>query len=160
MKSRISERILEMNNIEHVSKVSMPLVDVALYLRGDSLDPVQVTSILGVTASKMRKKGEKWYTCTNKEVTAKTGIWKLASCADSTSLADKMCWLRQQLATAKQFPLDIRGVQEVELSIFVALDSDKDGAADYESELSKDDTVWLGKIGATVSFSFCCVRDS
>jgi hypothetical protein len=148
-----------MNNQDHVSEVSVPLVDVALYLRGDSLDPVQVTSILGVAASKMRLKGEKWHTSTNKEVTAKTGIWKLTSCAVSTSLADKIYWLRQQFVSAKQLPLDIPGVQEVELSIFVALDSDKDGGADYESEFLKDDTVWLGKIGATVSFSFCYVRD-
>jgi hypothetical protein len=149
-----------MNNVDTVSKVSKPLVDVALYLRGDGLDPVQVTSMLGVTASKARQKGEKWYTSTNKEVTAKTGIWKLVSCADSTSLADKIYWLRQQFATAKKFPLDILGVQEVELSVFVALDTDMDGGADYESEISKDDTMWLGEIGAIVSFSFCYVRDS
>lgn len=140
-------------------EASLPLVRVVLYLRGYSLDPAQVTLMLGINASKARVKGEKWCTSTNHEVVAKIGLWQLAARAESTSLSDQISWLRQKLGSAKCPPSDIPGVQEVELSIFVALGSDNDGAIDYESQFTAEDLAWLSSIGATVSFSFTYVKD-
>jgi hypothetical protein len=138
---------------------SPPLVDVALYLHGHSLDPAQVTSMLGVSPSKARVEGEKWHTCTNKEVVTKIGFWELTARAESTLLSDQILWLRQKLSCAKCYPSDIPGVQQVEISIFVALGSDEDGAVDYESQFTAEDLAWLSSIGATVSFSFTYVKD-
>ncbi|WP_434111119.1 hypothetical protein [Methylocaldum sp. GT1TLB] len=138
---------------------SQPLVDVVLYLRGHSLDPALVSATLGVDASKARMTGEKWRTRTDKEVVTKIGFWKLISQTESTSLSDRIGWLRQKLVSAKCSPSDIPGVQEVELSIFVALGSDEEGAVDYESQFTAEDLAWLSSIGATVSFSFTYVKD-
>ena len=138
---------------------SQPLIDVALYLRGHSLDPIQVTMMLGVDGSKTRVKGEKSRTSTNKEVVAKIGFWKLVAQADSKSLSDQIKWLRQKLCSAKCSPSAIPGVQEVEISIFVALGSDDEDAVEYESTLSVEDLDWLSSIGTTVSLSFACVKD-
>jgi hypothetical protein len=87
------------------------------------------------------------------------GFWELTARAESTSLSDQILWLRQRLASAKCSPSDIPGVQEVEISIFVALGSDDEGAVDYESQFTAGDLAWLSSIGATVSFSFTYVKD-
>ncbi len=140
-------------------KGSQPLVDVALYLYGNSLDPVQVTSMLGAEPSKTRVKGEKWYTCTNKEVVPKIGVWELTAQSKSESLSDQIAWLRQRLNSAVCSPSDISGVEKVEVSIFVALGSNNEGALDYNSELTLEDLAWLNSIGAIVSFSITYTRD-
>jgi hypothetical protein len=140
-------------------EASPPLIDVALYVRGHSLDPTLVSTTLGVDASKARMKGEKWRTRTDKEVVAKIGFWELTAQTESTSLSDRIGWLRQKLDSAKCSPSGIPGVQEVEISIFVALGSDEEGAVDYESKFTAEDLAWLSSIGATVSFSFTYVKD-
>ena len=140
-------------------KPSSPLIDVALYVRGHSLDPVQVSARLGVEATKARRKGEKWRTRTDKEVVAKIGFWELTAQVESTSLSDRIEWLRQKLDSVKTSFFDLPGVQEVELSIFVALGSDEDGAVDYESQFTTEDLAWLSGIGAVVSFSLGYATD-
>jgi hypothetical protein len=139
--------------------MSPPLIDVVFYVRGHSLDPTLVSATLDVEASKARMKGEKWRTRTDKEVVTKIGFWKLTAQAESTSLSDRIGWLRKKLSSAKCSPSDIPGVEEVEISIFVALGSDKEGAVDYESQFTAEDLTWLSSIGATVSFSFTYVKD-
>jgi hypothetical protein len=131
---------------------SEPLVDVRLYLRGDLLDPAQVSYLLGAEGSKMRVKGEQWRTSTNHEVTSKIGLWVLDAKADSHSLSDQIAFLREKLGLAKCSPLQIPGVQEAEICVFVALGSDDEGDGDYESELTSEDLSWLSGLGASVSF--------
>jgi hypothetical protein len=140
-------------------KDSLPLIDVALYLYGNLLNPTQVTSMLGAKPSKTRVKGEKWYTSTNKEVVPKIGVWELTAESQSQSLSDKIAWLRQRLDSAVCSPLNISGVEKVEVSIFVALGSNNEGALDYNSELTSKDLAWLSSIGAIVSFSITYTGD-
>jgi hypothetical protein len=77
-----------------------PLVDVSLFLHGESLDPAQVTLMLGTEGSQTRSKGEKWRTSTGHEVTAKTGLWSLSASRESMSVRDQLSWLRQKLSSA------------------------------------------------------------
>lgn len=146
-------------NPTNSQKDSQPLVDVALYLYGDYLNPTQITSMLCVEPTKARAKGEKWHTCTDKEVVTKVGFWELTAQTASKSLSDQVGWIRQKLNSATCNPSNIPGVEKVEISIFVALGSDSDGALDYNSELTLQDLVWLSSIGATVSFSITYTED-
>jgi hypothetical protein len=136
---------------------SKPLVDVVLYLRGNFLDPEQVTFVLG---TKTRVKGEKWRTSTNKEVTAKIGLWALDSRAESLSLSDKISWFRAKLSSATCSPLSIPGVEQAEISIFIALGSDDDGDGEYESDLNLEDLQWLSGFGVPVSLKLTYSPDS
>lgn len=135
-----------------------PLVDVVLYLRGDFLNPIQVTAMLGTNGSKMRVKGEKWRTSTNHEVTAKIGLWTLDAKAESTLLSDQISWLKKKLSSAICLPRNIPGVQQAELSVFIGLGSDEEGDGDYESELSAQDLAWLSNLGVSVSFRLTHTR--
>lgn len=136
-----------------------PLIDVSLYLYGDYLDPKQVNSMLCIEPSKARVKGEKWYTCTNKEVVTKIGFWELTSKSKAASLSDQIDWIRQRLDTAICSPSNIPGVEKVEISIFLALGSNNEGALDFNSEFTLENLVWLSSIGATVSFSITYTDD-
>lgn len=131
---------------------SPALVDVVLYLRGHSLDPSQVTLMLGTEGSKTRVKGEKWQTSTNKEVVAKIGLWTLDAKADSQSLSDQISWLRDKLSSATCPPLSIPGVEQAEVSVFIELGSNDEGDGDFESELTSQDLQWLGSLGVSISF--------
>ena len=138
---------------------SPALVDVVLYLRGHSLDPSQVTLMLGTEGSKTRVKGEKWQTSTNTEVVAKIGLWTLDAKADSQSPSDQISWLRDKLSSATCPACSIPGVQEVELSVFIALGSNDRGGGDYEFRLSPEDLTWISGIGATVSFALTYIQE-
>lgn len=150
-----------MNNVDSINsrKDSQPLIDVSLYLYGNYLDPAQINSMLCVEPTKARAKGEKWHTHTNKEVVTKIGFWELTSQSKSESLSDQIAWIRQRLDSAVCSPSNIPGVEKVEISIFVALGSNGDGALDFNSEFTLEDLVWLSGIGATVSFSIIYTED-
>ena len=135
-----------------------PLVDVSLILRGECLDPEQVTSMLGTAGSKMRKKGDKWRTSTNHEVTAKIGLWALDASRDSISVSDQLSWLRQKLSSATCSPSCVSGVQDAEIYVFIALgENDSDG--DYSFYLTPDDLAWITSLGTKISFDVACVPD-
>jgi len=129
-----------------------PLIDVVLYLRGDALDPGLVTAMLGTNGSKMLAKGDTWTTSADKEVTARVGLWTLDAEAGSNSLSDQIGWLRNKLGAAKCSLLDIPGVDQAEVSAFIALGSNSQGNGDYSTELSADDLAWLSCTGAALSF--------
>lgn len=135
------------------------LTAVTLYLRGDLLDPNQVTSMLGVEGSKMKKKGETWLTSTGKEVTPKTGLWSLKVKDRSLSLSEQISWLEQQLIAATHIPLEIPGVDEAEISVFIALGENDRGGGDYESELSAANLAWLSSLKIPVSLTLTYVQE-
>jgi hypothetical protein len=136
-----------------------PLIDVSLFLHGESLDPAQVTLMLGTEGSKMRSKGEKWRTSTDHEVTAKIGQWSLEASRESMSVHDQLSWLRHKLSSAT-CPLScIPGVQYADISVFIALSSNNHGGCDHEFQLSLEDLAWIKSLGATVSFALTYVRD-
>lgn len=135
-----------------------PLVDVSLILYGESLDPTQVTLMLGTEGSTMRRKGEKWRISTDHEGTAKTGLWTLDANRESMSVHDQLSWLRQRLGSATCPPSRIPGVQNAEISVFIALGSNDRGGGDHEFQLTLEDLSWISNLGATISFSLTYVR--
>lgn len=140
-------------------KSSEPILDVGLYLRGNELDPAVVTSTLGIEASKTRVKGEKWHTSTNKEVTAKTGLWFLDVKTESPLLRDRLAWLKQKLGSRSGNLLNIPGVQEAEISVFIALATNDRGGGDYEFNLTAEDLTNISKLGVPVTFAITHTPD-
>src|SRR5437868_7902828 len=96
-----------------------PMIDVSLYIHGESLDPAQVTLMLGTEGSKARSKGEKWLTSMGDEVTAKTGLWQLSASRELMSVRDQLSSLRQKLSSATCPPSRIPGVQYADIDVFI-----------------------------------------
>jgi hypothetical protein len=129
------------------------LIDVSLFLHGDSLDPAQVTLMLGTVGSKTRSKGENWRTSMGDEVTAKTGFWELSASGQSMSVRGQLSWLRQKLRSATCPPLSIPGIQHADIDVFIALCSNDHGGGDHQFQLTAEDLAWISSLGTTISFT-------
>lgn len=101
---------------------------VALYVRGDALDPELVTKHLGVEPTKAQKKGQEFIASSGREFAAKNGLWSLVSKSESTSLDRHLAELLSGLGGCKGID-SIPGVEDAYIDVFVALVSDKDGEA-------------------------------
>lgn len=132
---------------------SKPLVDVSLILKGEELDPMQVTSLLKVKGTKMRKKGQTWRTSTNHEVTAKIGVWTLHANRESMDLHDQIASLKRQLGSVTFEPLQVPGVQFAELDVFIAFGSSAGVDDDYKCQLTPDDLSWILGLKVPVSIN-------
>jgi hypothetical protein len=123
---------------------------VALYLRGEDLDPDAVTKTLGISPSRFQRKGEKKVTSTNHEYVAKIGMWGLIADSDSYLLGDHITQLASSIAVGGDVLSSLTGVQEAYVDIFVAATADEDGDGTCEFELSKENLVALERMGLPV----------
>ena len=106
------------------------LVNVAIVLRGVSVDPDKISTLLGVTSSKSRKTGE--LVSPSSTFKARGGIWKLASKVESKLISDHVEELLRQLSSAK-VPLNkIEGVEDAFLYVYIGLDEDDDEAVEFD----------------------------
>lgn len=123
---------------------------VALYLRGENLNPDAVTIALGISPSRSQRKGEKKITSTNREYVTKIGLWGLISDSDSCLIADHISLLASVIPWDSDTFRMLDGVQEAYIDIFVAATADEDGEGACEFELSKENLVVLERIGLPV----------
>lgn len=135
-----------------------PKLIVALYLRGELLDPDQVTQRFGIEPSKMHKKGDIHITPTGHKVTAKHGLWALIIELDSPSLDDHL------LSLAGSLPADlslssISSVEDAYFDVFVGMTSDADGDAECELEVSPRLLAQLAGFGLPVRITVTAGRD-
>lgn len=144
---------------DDVKHLSPPLIDVALYLRGDAIDPVLITNSLGVDPSKAHTKGAKRRIASGAELISKTGLWELTSEEQSTSVSKHLSWIQERIRYSDKSLLSLPGVTDAELNVFIALGIQKDGAETYETALSVAQLSWLSTIGASLSISVIYVED-
>lgn len=131
---------------------------VALYLRGDLLDPDLVTQSVGIEPSKAQRKGERLVTSTGHEVIAKLGLWALVVESDSSSLDAHLTRLADSLPPGLALS-SIVGVEEAYVDIFVALASDTDGDARCELDVSPKSLELLARLGLPVRITVTVGRD-
>lgn len=135
-----------------------PKLIVALYLRGEHLDPDLVTQRVGIEPSKMHKKGDTHVTSTGHKVTAKHGLWALVIEVDSLSLDDHLLRLEGSLPPDLS-PSSIGGVEDAYFDVFVAMTSDADGDAECELEVSPKLLALLASFGLPVRITVTSGRD-
>jgi hypothetical protein len=136
----------------------VPMYQVALYLRGDVLDPDQVTSLLGVQPSKAHRKGEERRTPTNQKYLTKIGLWSLAA-KSGGELSELLDELSRQLSGVEEPLKSLAGVQDAYVDIFIAVDADNEGGGTWEAELSADSIRRLSALGLPMRFTATVVRE-
>jgi len=128
-----------------------PLITVALYLRGDQLQPHSISKLLGIDPSDSQEKGQ--LSGKSNDFVAKIGIWSLKSQTDSPVITDHVDEVLQMLRRSS-IPLDqIEGVEEAYLDIFVALDDEDDQGKTVEVMLSNTYTTALHRHGLGLQFT-------
>ena len=135
-------------------------LEVALYLRGDDLDPAQVSQLLGLEPTKSQRKGEERLTSTNRKITAKVGLWALVAESKSNDLSVLIDELTSKIGDRAAAPLpSIPGVQEAFLDVFIAIDADReDGGGTCEFQLSTEDLHSLKRVGVATRFTVAVVK--
>lgn len=123
---------------------------VALYLRGDDLDPEVVTKKLGIRPSRFQRKGEKKVTSTKHEYLVKIGMWGLIADSESYLLADHVTALASNIVAHGDILNKLPGVQEAYIDIFIAATADQDGEGTCELELNKENLTQLARMGLPV----------
>jgi hypothetical protein len=113
-----------------------PMLIVALYLRGEALDPDAVTHAVGVQPTKKQRRGEKQVTSSGREFVPKVGLWALSVELESASLDAHLARLMEHLPQEGGALTSISGVDEAYVDVFIALASESDGEAKGEFEIS------------------------
>ena len=121
-----------------------PMIVVAVYLRGNVLDPECITQALGICPSHSQKKGDVHITATNNEVIAKIGMWGVISQSKSTRADAHIDEILKRFDGRITSTKDIPEVEEAYLDIFLAYAS-KQGSTEHDAELSLTN-IQLGQV--------------
>jgi hypothetical protein len=133
-------------------------IDVSVYLRGDSLDPVTVSALLGIEPSKSQRKGERRTTSSNREVTAKIGVWAIVADASSSGLQAVLDEITTRFRDNRLNLSKITGVEEAYVDVFVAIDAEADGGGTCNFQLSKENVSALDALGLPVRFTVSVIK--
>ena len=133
-------------------------LEIAIYLRGDDLNPSYVSALLGLEPSRSQFKGEKKITSTNKEFVARVGFWALAAEATSNDLAALVGAFVSRIENRGVVFAEITGVQEAYVDVFFAVDADDEGGGTCAFQLSQENLRSLERLGMPVRFTAAVVR--
>lgn len=139
-------------------KSDEPKLIVALYLRGENLDPELINHVTGVQPSRTQKKGEKHTTSTGHEFTVKMGLWALVVELESASLDAHLARLVGSLPSGTALS-SIAGVDDAYVDIFVALVSSMQGDANCELAINPKVLAPLARLGLPIRISVTAGRD-
>lgn len=129
-------------------KSGEPLIIVALYLRGDRLQPDKVSELLKVQPSEEQRKGA--LIAGSETAVAKIGLWALLAQTESRSIAEQVDELLGKLIAPRTRLDQIDGVDEAYLDIFVAPDYSHAKRKTMESMLTRKQIADLDRLGVDV----------
>lgn len=128
-------------------------ITVAVYLRGDSLDPVFISNVIGVNPTRSQYKGQKNLTSTNREFLSKIGMWSLVSESCSSKISDHVNDLFSQIGGCELVLSSISGVDEAYVDIFIASTTDGANDASCDFDLNEAALSALATLALPVRFS-------
>lgn len=132
------------------------LYKVAVYVKGDDLEPSDLTAKLNVEPTQSHRKGDKWLTSTGREVIEKTGLWSLSVDTSSGELSDIIYELGSMLKIDGEPLAHVSGVDEAYLDIFIATDANG-GGGECQFHLDEKCILALNKFQLPVRFTIAVV---
>jgi len=128
-------------------KTQKPLIIVAIYLRGEKLDPEQVSKRLNIRPSESQKKGG--FKPRSKRFIAKFGMWVLRLQSDSRPIAEMIDELLHKIGNPPARLDKIENVEDAHLDIFFGKDENGE-KEDVEVALTKSQVARLNQLGLSV----------
>lgn len=126
----------------------------SIYLKGDNLDPSELTSMLGTTPTRSHKKGERWQTPTGSEVIERVGLWAITIKSETgLNLSEALESISQTLSLHNCKPAQLPGIEEAYIDIFIATDSDKAGNGTCRFDLNEETLAAIAKLNLPVRFT-------
>ncbi|MCL2872073.1 MAG: DUF4279 domain-containing protein [Betaproteobacteria bacterium] len=133
--------------------VNQKLVTVGVYFHGNNLLPDEITNALKIEPTYSRTKGDKWKTCTGKEVVAKTGGWTLRARyrAATQSLADQARYITESLGDKIDNLKEVEGIERAFVSLFYS--PEVGYGSTVEADFSADELKSLASLGFPVEIT-------
>ena len=132
-------------------KKKKQFISIAIYLRGDGLNPDHVSQVLSVQPSRFQKKDEFKHGSTR--FIAKIGVWTLKVKSDSRSISELVDELFQKLGDPPVRLGEIEGVEDAYLDIFVPLSQRGKIDETLEFALTKSQIEKLSQLGLSACFT-------
>jgi len=141
-------------------KKKLPPFMVALYLRGDELDPEAVTELLEVSPTEALRKGEKRYGTEGREYVNQVGIWTLKAATDSHSLNDHIQEVISKFKTSHIDFSGIAGAEEAHIAVFLCYTKTGRSACEFEFDITNENITEIGRLGLSLEFSVYSLEES
>lgn len=130
----------------------------AIYIKGVTPDPAEITRLLGVDPSKSQYFGQKRLTSTMHSVVAKTGLWAYLVESDDATVAELVHQFGARFKNCHQKLAALPNAEEAYLDLFITHDGDSDSGGGYFFELAPDDLLLLGQFELPVRFTVASIR--
>lgn len=134
-------------------------IEVAIYLRGEFLDPVEISKLLGVNPTTSRVKGQSLHSTGGQQGTAKIGVWGLAVKVDTSTLeiASLVDDLFGKLGDPKVSLTTLPQVAEAYLDVFIGANAKPTGGGTCEFRLSAENLANLQRLGLPIHLTVAVV---
>jgi hypothetical protein len=132
---------------------------VAIYLRGDKLDPEFISETIDIIPSRSQYNGQKNITSTNREFSSKIGMWALIADTASFDVDDHINRLLLQIGKCGNTLRNINGVDDAYVDIFIAAKADKHGDLTCNFELREATIMALAKLELPVHFTVGIINE-
>ena len=137
-----------------------------LYLRGNALDPCDITAILGISPDYQQVKGESVPSSAGRAITRTIGVWSIKVDAASENIAEPLAEFFTRLngliewgARNSSTLLSLPGVDEGYVDMFVCGSLDTDDQGKVEVEIQPDQVALLAKLHLPLRITFELVRE-
>lgn len=125
-----------------------PLIEVALYLRGDRLEPEAISRLIGMSPSREFRKGQ--LHGKNDRFSAPVGLWVYSIKIDSIGVAEYVDQLIAKFAAIGICLSDLDGVEDAFVDILICRDNISGQVESTSVELTREQIKELGKLGLGV----------
>jgi hypothetical protein len=129
------------------------LLIVAIYLRGDQLDPTDVTRSLGIVPTESQKKGDKLISSTGKKASRRTGIWCVKAQSTSLTLSDHVAELMNLFGQNKRDLKLLKNVEDAYFDVFLATDQGGDSANSTTLSLQSSEVDFISSLGLSIQIT-------
>jgi hypothetical protein len=126
---------------------------VAIYLRGDQLDPTDVTQSLGIVPTKSQKKCDRLISSTGKEASRRIGIWCVKAQSTSLTLSDHVAELMKLFGQNKRDLKLLKDVEDAYLDIFLASDQEGDSENSTTLLLHPSEINFISSLGLSIQIT-------
>jgi hypothetical protein len=133
-------------------------IEIALYLRGNALDPNYISGILRVEPTRSQLGGENRTSSSGVDYITRIGLWVLSVRSDSATIEETIVDFLLKIPSDVPSFSGLDGVEEAYVDIFIAVDANDDGGGSCEFQLPPDKIVGLNRLNVPVRFTVTVVK--
>ncbi|MEN4904664.1 DUF4279 domain-containing protein [Luteimonas sp. TWI1437] len=131
---------------------------ISVYLKGDHIDPEQISRLLMVESDRAHKKGKRWTTKSGAEVVEKTGIWVLSFKGEAIEgIGSAIASIAQRLLRADVDLDRLPGVEIAYVDLLVLVEANEEGGGDCAFQLDVTSISALAELGLPFEFTAAVV---